>query len=159
VELKQLDSRSLIDDVSESSSASSAVIKSLQQQDDTIWKAAKRGDLAALKRFHSRGGVNWGAKDQYNNIPLYYACHSGAIVDINVVHFLLWVTPIKGVKDLEDCKNKKNKTVMKILDDFERKGFKTPMQFESKAERIPQISVENESKQLRKNSTVRPRLK
>jgi hypothetical protein len=118
-------SRALFDDASEaSSSAGSAGGKLLHplKEGDTIWRAAKRGDLTALKGFHSQGPVDWAAKDQFGNTPLFYACHSGAIVDINVVHFLLWVTPIQEL-ELEKCKNRKNKAVMKILNDFEGNGY------------------------------------
>jgi hypothetical protein len=96
--------------------------------DDNPWRAAKRGDLAALKRFHSEGKTDWAEEDQYHNIPLYYACHSGAIVDIGVVHFLLWVTPIRGNDVLEKCKNNKNDAVMTILNDFPSTGFSSPTQ-------------------------------
>lgn len=91
---------------------------------DDPWRAAKRGDLASLKRFHSQGHVDWAVPDRFGNIPLYYACHSGAIVDLNVVHFLLWVTPIKEPSVLEQCKNRKNMAVMRILNDFEGSGYR-----------------------------------
>jgi hypothetical protein len=124
-------SRALFDDTSEASSAgsgggggSSKPLLYPLKDGDTIWRAAKRGDLTALKRFHSHGNVDWAAVDQFGNTPLFYACHSGAIVDINVVHFLLWVTPIHEL-ELEKCKNRKNKAVMKILNDFEVSGYTT----------------------------------
>jgi hypothetical protein len=126
---RSIDSRSLFDDASETSSASSSMMYSREKEGDTIWRAAKRGDLAALKRFHSRGTIDWAAKDEFQNVPLYYACHSGAIVDINVVRFLLWVTPMKDPSFLEKCKNRKNKAVMQILDEFERSGYTSPIQF------------------------------
>ena len=144
--------KSLLDDVSESSSASGVFHRSMD--DDSVWRAAKRGDLMALKDFHSRGDINWAAPDQYGKIPLYYACHSGAIVDINVLHFLLWVTPIKGAEDLDKCKNKKNKEVMKILDDFEHRGYKTPMQFEIKADYKYKVPLKQSSRRRKNNVDV-----
>ncbi|KAL3913155.1 MAG: hypothetical protein SGILL_006604 [Bacillariaceae sp.] len=153
---KQVDSKSLFDDVSESSSSSGIYKMSLHKEDDTTWRAAKRGDLMTLKRFHSEGDIDWAAPDEYGKIPLYYACHSGAIVDINVVHFLLWVTPIKGAEDLDKCKNKKNKAVMKILDDFERRGYKTPMQFESKGEGMYKSHFKHATPRPKKNDEQSP---
>ncbi len=122
------------DEESETSSKSSAVKRAksrsrrTEKVEDDAWRAAKRGDLAALKRFHIEGNTDWSAEDQFHNIPLYYACHSGAIVDISVVHFLLWVTPIKGKSVLEKCKNRKNPAVMKILNDFVGSGYSSPFQ-------------------------------
>jgi hypothetical protein len=99
-------------------------------QDDP-WKAAKRGDLKALEKFHannkkSGGGVNWSAEDQYQHTPLYYACHSGALVDIKVVSFLLQVTP-NTPSLLENCRtNAINKQVIQLLEGVKPKLFQTP---------------------------------
>jgi hypothetical protein len=148
---------SLIDDASETSSVASNVynqpktISQRRRDGDDVWRAAKRGDLASLKSFHSEGNIDWAAKDQFNNIPLYYACHSGAIVDINVVHFLLWVTPIKNSAELEKCKNRKNKAVMKILNDFEASGYKSTFTMPVKA------PTESRNKQVEKNTAVEPK--
>ena len=150
---------SLIDDASEASSVASNNVYNQQQQQqktipqrrregDDIWRAAKRGDLASLKSFHSEGNIDWAAKDQFNNMPLYYACHSGAIVDINVVHFLLWVTPIKNSAQLEKCKNRKNKAVMKILNDFEASGYKSTFTMPLKS------PTESRNKPVEKNTAV-----
>lgn len=151
---KKVESKALFDDVSENSSFSS-VLRIPIRKGDTIWRAAKRGDLAALKQFHSQGNVDWLAKDN-GRIPLFYACHTGAIVDINVVHFLLWVTPIRrGSDDLEKCKNPRNKAVMKILDEFEKRVYKSPMQFESKVASIPLVPPKEKSLKGRKQDNVR----
>ena len=147
-------SKSLLDDVSESSSSSGIFKNSLPKGEDTIWRAAKRGDLTTLKRFHSQGNIDWAAPDEYGKIPLYYACHSGAIVDINVVHFLLWVTPIKSAGGLDKCKNKKNKAVMKILDDFERRGYKAPMQFEFRGESTYKSLLKRDTRPQKKKHEV-----
>jgi hypothetical protein len=97
-------------------------------QDDP-WKAAKRGDLNALQKFHAKkgsGGVNWSAEDQYHRTPLYYACHSGALVDIKVVSFLLQVTP-NTPSLLENCRtNAINKQVIQLLEAVKPKIFQTP---------------------------------
>jgi hypothetical protein len=85
-------------------------------EDDDPWRAAKRGDINALKRFHAKCKVDWAGEDNFRNIPLYYACHSGAIVDINVVSFLFKVTPIKDPRVLDRCrKNAINPDVVKII--------------------------------------------
>jgi hypothetical protein len=67
----------LFDDQSEASSAATSNNRHQEsfRQDDNPFRAAKRGDLAALKQFHREGTVDWAAKDQYGNIPLFYACH------------------------------------------------------------------------------------
>jgi hypothetical protein len=86
-------------------------------EDDDPWRAAKRGDTNELKRLHATRKINWAGEDNFHNTPLYYACHSGAIVDINVVSFLLKVTPIKDPRLLDRCrKNAINQDVVKVLD-------------------------------------------
>eukprot|EP00934_Nitzschia_sp_Nitz4_P003538 Nitzschia sp. Nitz4//scaffold299_size22801//10736//12924//NITZ4_008535-RA/size22801-augustus-gene-0.41-mRNA-1//1//CDS//3329546342//3528//frame0 len=91
---------------------------------DDPWRAAKRGDLAALKKFHASGKVDWLENDRANNTPLYYACHSGAIADIMVVPFLLWVTPSSDPKVLEHCRRDAiNKQVRSILSAYKRGGL------------------------------------
>jgi hypothetical protein len=93
-------------------------------QSDDPWQAAKRGDLTALKQFHTSGKVDWIAKDDFRNIPLYYACKSGAITDIMVVPFLLWVTPLRDDKTLEKCrKSAANKQVRSILSAYKKGGL------------------------------------
>ncbi|KAG7360015.1 adenylate cyclase associated (CAP) C terminal-domain containing protein [Nitzschia inconspicua] len=150
-----LQSRALFDDTSEASSAASGGLLYPLKEGDTIWRAAKRGDLNALKRFHSESKVDWAATDQFGNSPLYYACHSGAIVDINVVHFLLWVTPIQEV-DFEACKNRKNKRVMKILHEFEGNGYTNPFQ-RAELDEGRQKKQEKERKKVASSRPPRPR--
>lgn len=88
-----------------------------EDDEDDPWRAAKRGDTNALKRFHAQRNFDWAEEDNFHNIPLYYACHSGAIVDINVVAFLLKVTPIKDRRVIDRCrKNAINPDVVKVLD-------------------------------------------
>lgn len=134
IESRTLESLFQPDQESRTSSKASAVkhqkstFRSEDQAVDDAWTAAKRGDLAALKRFHRDGKTDWVAQDEFSNIPLYYACHSGAIVDINVVHFLLWVTPIKDRSVLEKCSNRKNKAVMNVVDAFVKgSGYSSPL--------------------------------
>ena len=84
---------------------------------DDPWKAAKRGDLKALKKFHKKRKFDWSLEDQFYHTPLYYACHSGAIVNIDVVPFLLAVTPDTGGVLIEKCRDSAiNKHVIDILD-------------------------------------------
>ena len=84
---------------------------------DDPWKAAKRGDLKALMKFHKSKKFNWTKEDQYHHTPLYYACHSGAIVNIDVVPFLLEVTPDNGGVLIEKCRESAiNRHVIEILD-------------------------------------------
>ena len=91
---------------------------------DNPWKAAKRGDLDALKRLHAGHGIDWNEEDECGHIPLYYACASGAIVDISVVPFLLWVTPIASRNAFEKCRmNAINRDVLEILRDYEEGGL------------------------------------
>lgn len=91
---------------------------------DDPWRAAKRGDLTALKQFHASGKVDWMAKDDFRNVPLYYGCQSGAIADIMVVPFLLWVTPLRNEKILEKCrKNAVNQQVRSILSAYKKGGL------------------------------------
>ncbi len=93
-------------------------------KNDTPWRAAKRGDLTALKQFQTSGKVNWMDKDEFDNIPLYYACQSGAIADVMVVPFLLWVTPVQDQQILEKCrKNAINKQVRSILSAYMKGGI------------------------------------
>ena len=93
-------------------------------QNDDPWRAAKRGDLTTLKQFHTSGKVDWLAKDEFRNIPLYYACHSGAIADVMVVPFLLWVTPLTNEKIVDKCiKNAVNQQVRSILKAFRKGGL------------------------------------
>ena len=91
---------------------------------DTPWRAAKRGDLNALKQFHANGNVDWMAKDEFDNIPLYYACHTGALVDIMVVPFLLWVTSLQDQQILEKCmRNAVNRQVRSIVKAYIKGGI------------------------------------
>jgi Ankyrin repeats (many copies) len=156
VDSRASSSRALFDDTSEASSAASGRGGGLLyplKEGDTIWRAAKRGDLAALKRFHSQGKVDWAATDQFGNTALFYACHSGAIVDINVLHFLLWVTPMKEV-DLEACKNRKNKAVMKILHEFEGSGYSSPFQQQAQESSLGSASSKGRQEQRETVSTL-----
>jgi hypothetical protein len=80
------------------------------------WNAAKRGDLQAL---HSCNHVvDWTREDEFNSPPLYYACHSGAAVNFEVVRFLLQTYPTSLPPDLFDrCrKNAINSNVVKLLE-------------------------------------------
>jgi hypothetical protein len=113
------------DSRSPSSSCSSQDLDARQPVDeqDNPWRAAKRGDLKALKRFNADGNINWAAEDDSRNIPLYYACYSGAIVDIKVVPFLLWVTQTESPVCLERCrKSAISQEVVEILNEFEQGG-------------------------------------
>lgn len=93
-------------------------------RNDDPWRAAKRGDLVALKQFHCTGKVDWLAKDEFQNTPLYYACQSGAINDIMVVPFLLWVSQLNDDKILEKCsKIAVNKKVRIILKAYKTGGL------------------------------------
>ena len=80
------------------------------------WNAAKRGDLQALHCCHHI--VDWTREDEFNSPPLYYACHSGAAVNLEVVRFLLQVYPTRLPATLfERCrKNAINVNVVKLLE-------------------------------------------
>jgi hypothetical protein len=113
------------DSRSPSSSCSSQDLDARQPVDeqDNPWRAAKRGDLKALKIFNAEGNINWAEEDKSQNIPLYYACYSGAIVDIKVVSFLLWVTSTESPVCLERCrKSAISQEVLEILNEFEQGG-------------------------------------
>jgi hypothetical protein len=98
--------------------------RSMLFKDDDPWRAAKRGDLKALKKFYAHGSVDWAEEDKFQNVPLYYACHSGGIVDVMVVPFLLWVTPGMDPELIERCRrNAINQKVRMILKDFEGGGL------------------------------------
>ena len=80
------------------------------------WNAAKRGDLQAL--YSCNYTVDWTREDEFNSPPLYYACHSGAAVNLEVVRFLLQVYPTRLPAVLfERCrKNAINVNVVKLLE-------------------------------------------
>jgi hypothetical protein len=86
---------------------------------DDPFQAATRGDLEALKSFHSDSKTDWSIVDKFQNPPLYYACQTGAIEDIQTVAFLLEVTPNKSPRLLERCwSNASNQEVVKLLSRF-----------------------------------------
>ena len=111
--------------VSKSSTAATASADDLaeKQRKDDPWKAAERGDLTALKQFHLKK-INWLAKDAFQNIPLYYACHAGAIKNINVVSYLMEVTPLDDTI-LERCRlNAINYEVLRLIDERKKEPLK-----------------------------------
>jgi hypothetical protein len=143
-----------------------------ESRSDDPWRAAKRGDLKALKRFNADGNIDWAAEDEFENIPLYYACHSGAIVDISVVSFLLWVTPIKNRDCFERCrKNTTNREVLKVLNDYKKGGLAAitveekhipdlpakggRLSFGRKSSKVPDSGLRKVSRQLPKDTTQR----
>jgi hypothetical protein len=84
--------------------------------EENPWNAAKRGDLQVL---HSCNNVvDWTSEDEFNSPPLYYACHSGAAVNLEVVRFLLQMYPTRLPPNLFDrcCKNAINRNVVKLLE-------------------------------------------
>ena len=53
---------------------------------------SKTGDLKSLQQFAIKNPTyNWNTTNDFDCCPLYYACHSGAAININVVSFLLEV--------------------------------------------------------------------
>jgi hypothetical protein len=80
------------------------------------WNYAKSGDLQALRS--CKYVVDWTREDEFNSPPLYYACHSGAAVNLEVVRFLLQMYPTRLPPDLFDrCrKNAINSNVVKLLE-------------------------------------------
>jgi hypothetical protein len=121
------DERSVISKWSEAGSIEALLNLMEHDEDDDPWRAAKRGDINALKEFDATRRIDWAGEDDFHNIPLYYACHSGAIVDINVVSFLLKVTPIKDPRVIDRCrKNAINPDVVKVLNGMRRVVDRAP---------------------------------
>jgi hypothetical protein len=101
-----------------------AVQRRVYRRDDP-WQAAQRGDLVALKGFQLRGQVDWTSKDENGNIPLQYACSTGALENVMVVPFLLWATDLGDDESamIETCrKNCCNKQAKAILKAYKKGG-------------------------------------
>ena len=87
------------------------------EEEEDAWNAAKRGDLDALEQFDEQG-FDWTLEDDFHCPPIYYACHSGAAINIGAVRFLLKVHPTTLPDDIYGrCrKNAINGNVVKLLD-------------------------------------------
>lgn len=82
------------------------------------WSAAKKGDLVALIRYGDEGH-DWKLEDAHQCTPLYYACHSGAVLPegMSALRYLLEQWPGHIPDDIyERCKkNSINRDVVKLL--------------------------------------------
>ena len=95
----------------------------LSLRGDNPYKAAKRGDLQSIKQFYQSGTVDFSNPDGHGKLPLHYACQSGALADISIVPYLLWVTDINEDSCVEQYEDYAiNRDVLQILKEYEQGG-------------------------------------
>jgi hypothetical protein len=90
---------------------------------DDPWMAAKRGDIHAIQKWTEDKTYDWSQKDNFGNTALFYACHSGAAVNITIVKLLLDQWPVEQIPHdvLDRCKtNALNRSVVKMLEHPEK---------------------------------------
>jgi hypothetical protein len=88
------------------------------QHADDPWSAAKRGDVNALQKWTSDDNHDWSQKDEFGNTALFYACHSGASINISIVKEILDQWPVDQIPPdvLDRCKlNAINSSVVNML--------------------------------------------
>eukprot|EP00978_Attheya_sp_CCMP212_P015832 scaffold40973_cov50-Attheya_sp.AAC.1 len=125
ITIHSLDSASFIDG-EEQKGYEILFVEKVQINDDDPWTAAKRGDFDALVRFmnhdSSEGIIDWTREDDFGNVPLYYACHTGASAGksgLKSVEMLIDLWPGSLPKDIFD-RCKKNAINLKVADLLDR---------------------------------------
>ncbi|KAL3913668.1 MAG: hypothetical protein SGILL_006398 [Bacillariaceae sp.] len=91
--------------------------------EDDPWSAAKRGDVDGVRKWTNDKTYDWSQKDVFGNTALFYACHSGAAINISIVKILLDEWPVEEIPAdvLDRCKtNALNKAVVKMLNNPEK---------------------------------------
>jgi hypothetical protein len=116
------DCRIMPSPVSEENSHGSDTREKIHETDTTLdddpWCAAKRGDVDAIQKWTIDKAHDWSQKDAFGNTALFYACHSGAAIDITIVKQLLDQWPVDQIPAdvLDRCKlNAINTSVIQML--------------------------------------------
>jgi hypothetical protein len=88
--------------------------------EDDPWLAAKRGDIDAIQQWITdKKDWDWSQVDDFGNTALFYACHSGAAMNIAIVKVLLDRWPVNQIPEdvMDRCKlNAINRSVVKMLE-------------------------------------------
>mmetsp|Transcript_18946 Transcript_18946/g.35341 ORF Transcript_18946/g.35341 Transcript_18946/m.35341 type:complete len:497 (+) Transcript_18946:2-1492(+) len=97
-------------------------VKQYTISSDDPWSAAKRGDVDAIQQWTADKSWDWRQEDEFGNTALFYACHSGAAINITIVKLLLDQWPVDQIPPevMDRCKlNALNKSVVKMLENPE----------------------------------------
>ena len=88
--------------------------------EDDPWLAAKRGDIDAIQQWVAdKKDWDWSQVDDFGNTALFYACHSGAAMNIAIVKVMLDQWPVDQIPEdvMDRCKlNAINRSVVKMLE-------------------------------------------
>jgi hypothetical protein len=96
-----------------------AVRKNTNKYEDDPWCAAKRGDIDAIQQWVEDKHWDWSQVDDFGNTALFYACHSGAAINLAIVKVLLDQWPVDQIPAnvMDRCKlNALNRSVVKMLE-------------------------------------------
>jgi hypothetical protein len=106
--------------------------------EDDPWTAAKRGDLIALQRWTHRH--DWTQEDDFGNVPLYYACHSGAARNLRIVDFLLQQWPTRTAAAAATASKRRRRITAALMDHCKKNAINATvvhmLNYPDKAEEI-----------------------